>query len=179
MDQGGNYWTLFTPGIWKVLHAVLQIPRTPHHEAHRSSLRSLGRRGDGWAGLSAESPNRVVKALLDTNILIDFLRGVPAARDELNRYEDKAISIVTWMEVMAGAPILAERATRDFLDGFALIELNETVAERAVTLRRKHRLKLPDAIVWASARVQAMLLVTRDTKGFPTDDPGVRMPYRI
>ena len=120
-----------------------------------------------------------MKALLDTNILIDFLRGVPAARDELNRYEDKAISIVTWMEVMAGAPILAERATRDFLDGFALIELNETVAERAVTLRRKHRLKMPDAIVWASAQVQAMLLVTRDTKGFPTDDPGVRMPYRI
>ena len=24
MDQGGNYWTLFTPRIWKVLHAVLQ-----------------------------------------------------------------------------------------------------------------------------------------------------------
>ncbi len=24
MDQGGNYWTLFIPGIWKVLHAVLQ-----------------------------------------------------------------------------------------------------------------------------------------------------------
>ncbi len=22
MNQGGNYWTLFTPGIWKVLHAV-------------------------------------------------------------------------------------------------------------------------------------------------------------
>ena len=27
MDQGGNYWTLFTPGIWKVLHAVLQRKR--------------------------------------------------------------------------------------------------------------------------------------------------------
>jgi len=25
MTQGGNYWTLFTPGIWKVLHAVLQL----------------------------------------------------------------------------------------------------------------------------------------------------------
>ena len=23
-DQGGNYWTLFTPRIWKVLHAILQ-----------------------------------------------------------------------------------------------------------------------------------------------------------
>ena len=28
MSQGGNYWTLFTPGIWKVLHAVLQIKLT-------------------------------------------------------------------------------------------------------------------------------------------------------
>jgi hypothetical protein len=25
MNQGGNYWTLFAPGIWKVLHAVFQI----------------------------------------------------------------------------------------------------------------------------------------------------------
>ena len=121
----------------------------------------------------------MVKALFDTNILIDFLRGVPAARDELNRYPDKAISIVTWMEVMAGAPELTEPGTRGFLGGFALVDLDEPVAERAVTLRRQHRLKLPDAIVWASAQVRAMLLVTRDTKGFPADDPGVRMPYRI
>jgi len=121
----------------------------------------------------------VVKALLDTNILIDFLRGLPAARDEMNRFQDKAISIVTWMEVMAGAPPAAEHGTREFLDGFALVDLDQKVAERAVTLQREHQFKLPDAIVWASAQVQAMLLVTRDTRGFPADDPGVRMPYRV
>jgi predicted nucleic acid-binding protein len=121
----------------------------------------------------------VVKALLDTNILIDYLRGIPAARDELNLYTDKAISIITWMEVMIGAPASMERATRDFLDGFTLIELDQAVATRAVTLRQAHRLELPDAIVWASAQVHAMLLVTRDVKGFPAGDPGVRMPYRI
>jgi predicted nucleic acid-binding protein len=76
-------------------------------------------------------------------------------------------------------PSLVALATRDFLDSFELIELNEKVAERAVRLRQQHRLKLPDAIVWASAQVHAMLLVTRDTKGFPADDPGVRVPYRI
>ncbi len=27
MNQGGNFWTLFTPGIWKLLHAVLQAYR--------------------------------------------------------------------------------------------------------------------------------------------------------
>jgi len=121
----------------------------------------------------------VVKALFDTNILIDFLRGVPAAREEINRYQDRAISVVTWMEVMVGVPAAAERGTRDFLDRFVLIGLDEAVAERAVALRRQHRLKLPDAIVWASAQVQAMLLVTRDTNGFPADDPGVRIPYRV
>lgn len=121
----------------------------------------------------------MVRALFDTNILIDFLRGVQAAREELARYDDKAISVVTWMEVIAGAPAEAERRTRMFLDGFGLVGLDAPVAERAVALRRQHRLKLPDAIVWASAQVRAMLLVTRDTKGFPADDPGVRMPYRF
>jgi hypothetical protein len=28
-DQGGNYWTLFTPGIWKDLHAVLHAWHPP------------------------------------------------------------------------------------------------------------------------------------------------------
>lgn len=121
----------------------------------------------------------MVKALLDTNILIDFLRGIQAARDELNRYQDKAISIVTWMEVMVGAPSASEQGTRSFLSGFQLVELDAAIAARAVVLRRDYRLKLPDAIVWASAQVTAMLLVTRDTKGFPADDPGVRIPYLL
>ena len=31
MNQGGNYWTLFTPGIWKVLHAVFHTcPTDPN-----------------------------------------------------------------------------------------------------------------------------------------------------
>ncbi len=72
----------------------------------------------------------------------------------------------------------AVHSTRDFLNGFVLIELDQRVAERAVTLRREHRLKLSNAIVWASAQVHAMLLVTRDTKGFRPDGPGFRMPHR-
>ncbi len=120
-----------------------------------------------------------MKALLDTNILIDYLNGIPAAREELALYEEMAISIITWMEVMAGAPPLAARATREFLDRFALMAINERVAERAVPLRQQFRLKPPDAIIWATAQVHAMLLVTRDTKIFPADNPGVRMPYTV
>jgi predicted nucleic acid-binding protein len=82
------------------------------------------------------------------------------------------------MEVMVGAPAAADPGTRDFLSGFERVDVDAAVAARAVRLRREHRLKLPDAIVWASAQVREMLVVTRDAKGFPEDDPGVRIPYR-
>jgi predicted nucleic acid-binding protein len=121
----------------------------------------------------------MVKALFDTNILIDFLRGIPEARTELARYEERAISIVTWMEIMEGAPPGAESTTRDFLGAFELVELDAAVAARAVVVRRERRLKLPDAIIWASAKARCMLLVTRDAKAFPRDDPGIRVPYQI
>jgi predicted nucleic acid-binding protein len=121
----------------------------------------------------------MVKALFDTNILVDYLRGLPQARDELALYEDKAISVITWMEVLIRTPPAVADRTRLYLDGFRLIEIDRTVTERAVTVRQAHRMKLPDAIVWASAQVTDRLLVTRDTKDFPSNDPGVRMPYRM
>jgi len=119
----------------------------------------------------------MVKALFDTNILIDYLRGLRPAREELGRYEQLAISVISWMEVSIGATPATERGTRDFLDGFTRIAVDDRVAERAVLLRRAHRVKLPDAIVWASAQVHSMLLVTRDMKSFPAHEPGVRHPY--
>ena len=120
-----------------------------------------------------------MKALFDTNILIDYLNAEPQAREEIERYTDKAISIVTWMEVMVGAVPAVEPATRAFLGGFELMGVDEKVAERAVRLRRNRRIRLPDAVIWATAQVNAMLLVTRNTKDFPVNDPGIRSPYRL
>jgi predicted nucleic acid-binding protein len=121
----------------------------------------------------------MVKALFDTNILIDYLNAVPQARAELERYAEKAISIVTWMEVMIGAEDALKAATLNFLEGFEPIALDNEVARSAVKLRREHRMKLPDAIIWASAQVHAMLFVTRNTKDFPAGDPAVRVPYQL
>ena len=120
-----------------------------------------------------------MKALFDTNILIDYLGGADPAREELKRYDDPAISIVTWMEVMVGTTPSTADATKAFLTGFRIIPLDDGVTAEAVDLRKRHRMKLPDAIVWASARVENRLLVTRNEKDFPVSDPGVRAPYRL
>ncbi len=120
-----------------------------------------------------------MRALFDTNILVDFLNNVPQARVELEAYAEKAISIVTWMEVLVGANAAAEPTTRRFLGGFDIIELDEDIAERAISFRRERRAKLPDAVIWATAQAHSLLLVTRNEKDFPADMRGVRVPYRL
>jgi predicted nucleic acid-binding protein len=121
----------------------------------------------------------MVKALFDTNILIDYLNGVGEARKELARYSHSSISVITWMEVLAGAKPDVTNATRAFLESFELIAIDQAVAERAVSLRQHHHIRLPDAIIWASAETGGMLLVTRNTRDFPSDMPGVRIPYAL
>jgi len=51
-----------------------------------------------------------MKALFDTNILIDYLNGIGVARSELALYEQPMISSITWMEVMVGASGADEEA---------------------------------------------------------------------
>lgn len=119
-----------------------------------------------------------MKALFDSNILIDYLNGVNAARTELKKYSNKAISIISWMEVMIGVESEEEEGVvRPFLETFLVQPLTQEIAERSVKLRRRDRLKLPDAIIKASAEELGILFVTRNAKDFSKRDPAVRIPY--
>jgi predicted nucleic acid-binding protein len=120
-----------------------------------------------------------LNALIDSNILLDFLDGYPGAAREIARYRECCISIISWMEVLTGARSQAdEDLRRGFLAHFRLVPLTPPVAEEAVKLRREYRLRLPDAIIWASALSEKCLLVSRNTKDFPADQASVRFPYR-
>lgn len=130
---------------------------------------------------SQETVPELMRAVIDSDVLVDYLQGLSEAAQELARHEELCISLVSWMEVMVGVstdPVEAE-ACRQFLDSFRVLPVTMAVAERAVRLRRMHRLKLPDAIIWASAQEVGGLLVTRNTRDFPTDEPGVRFPYEV
>jgi len=121
----------------------------------------------------------MVAALVDTNILIDYLNGIDKAQEELSRYADKSISIITWMEVIVGTSNKEIDAVKEWLLEFHIQTIDSKVAERAVTLRREKRIRLPDAIIWATAQVNARLLVSRNTKDFPEGEAGIRVPYKL
>ncbi len=67
---------------------------------------------------------------------------------------------------------------RAWLAQFTIIEVDAAVAERAVELRRTHRLRLPVLLIWASAQVHGLILVSRNTRDFPPKEPGIHVPYR-
>jgi predicted nucleic acid-binding protein len=120
-----------------------------------------------------------VNAVFDTNIIIDALNGIPKADAEYGRYEHVFISRITWMEVLVGAQE-DDTLLRDFMEThFEIVALDLAVAETAIQLRRSHHLRLPDAIIWATAQTQEAVLVTRNTKDFNPKWEGIRIPYKI
>jgi predicted nucleic acid-binding protein len=121
-----------------------------------------------------------VKAVFDTNILIDYLNGIEAAKTELARYSVRQISIITFIEVMVGSHNEAEEyALQGFLSSFEVLELTAKVANEAISIRKETRLKIPDSIVYATARIQGCILVSRNTKELKRDWPDIRVPYEI
>jgi predicted nucleic acid-binding protein len=121
----------------------------------------------------------IMQALFDTNILIDYLIGHNQARLEIEQYENPQISIITKMEVLIGTTEDNEDIIREFLDNFTVIPLNEEIAEIAIEIRKKNKIKLPDAIIWASAKFRNSLLVTRNTKDFSVYSSDIKIPYNI
>lgn len=118
--------------------------------------------------------------LLHSNILIDYLNGIDAAAEVIGSAEATRISRVSWIEVLVGSehPDQA-RKLRSWLTRFDVVEIDEAVAERAIALRKEHRLRLPDALIWASAQQSGLILVTRNTRDFPPDHPGIYVPYQV
>lgn len=116
--------------------------------------------------------------VFDSNIVIDLLEGREEARSWVYSDLHRAVSIVTWMEVLAGCRTATEETVaRQILAGFRLIEIGPEVAELAVTIRRERRIKLADSIILATARYVGTQLVTRNTRDFPEDDPEILVPY--
>ena len=105
--------------------------------------------------------------LFDTNILIDHLNGISQATKEIQASSDPAVSVITWIEVMTGAANQAQEAIlRAFLTNFECLPVTNAVAARAAENRRGRRIKLPDAIILATAEAAGRQLVTRNVRIF-------------
>ena len=116
--------------------------------------------------------------MFDSNVLIRFLSEKERSiLDDLLAGSDKpSISRVTWIEVLTGSRRDDDGLLRSFLSGFSIHEITPEIAERAAQLRRTTRLKLPDAIIYATALETGRTLVTLNTRDFPPGTESVFTP---
>lgn len=102
-----------------------------------------------------------LKLVLDTNAVLYLLGGRLAEPLPEGRY---FASVITEMELLSYPSLDAaeEERVREFLTEIALIELTQEVKEAAIRIRRQHALKLPDAIISATALTLEAELATSD-----------------
>ena len=90
------------------------------------------------------------------------------------------ISRMAWIEVLSKGNDEVVRDAVLFLSRFGLDEIDDEISHRAAALRRERpRLKSPDAIILATAQIRGRVLITRNTKDFPAEMPGIRVPYTL
>ena len=130
-------------------------------------------------------------ALFDSNILIDALNGVSQAITEICYYEDAAISAVAWIEVVS-KPMAATawsklspatmQMVRDFLEDFSVLHTDDAIMAEAARIRASSfinppKIRLPDALILATANVTGRLLITCNRKDFRGEN--IRFPYEL
>ncbi|MFM5953039.1 MAG: type II toxin-antitoxin system VapC family toxin [Novosphingobium sp.] len=113
----------------------------------------------------------------DSNIVIDWLNDSQAATNELERYPRHRISRIVWTEVLAGEPLESRDKVQRLIAPFEVVELDARIAMAAADIRYRMRIKLLDAYIFATAQVNGSILVTRNTKDFSAQMPGIRVPY--
>jgi hypothetical protein len=121
----------------------------------------------------------VSEAFFDTNILVDWLSDRPAAAAELKLYSRYRISRIVWAEVLAGEPSATRETVLRLIDPFEVVEVDAAVAARAADVRHSNRMKLMDALIYATAQMYGAVLVTRNTRDFPATMAGIRNPYHL
>jgi predicted nucleic acid-binding protein len=110
------------------------------------------------------------KFLLDTNILIGLENGTEAALTLVEKSgvspNNSAVSQISRIELLSFHALTADQEQRltAMLSAVSIIPLDAAVEREAIALRRKHRLKLPDAIIAGSARAHGLTLLTLDEK---------------
>lgn len=138
-------------------------------------------------------------AVLDSNILMDMLNGVPEALVEISYYSESYISSITWSEVLVGCmmgdqanpptaanPVGQVALFQTVLAGAKInvVQTDPVIMLKAAQIRAaglaetpKRKIKLTDAIIGATAQALGLMVVTRNPRDFGAN--AVRIPYQI
>ena len=106
--------------------------------------------------------------LLDSNVIIDLSSKKLPSKSVIRLSEivdeTPTISVITKIELFS-LPIVSVDIV-EFARQAQVISLDDGIVEKTIDLRKKYRLKLPDAVIAATALRYNLTLITHDVRGF-------------
>jgi hypothetical protein len=101
--------------------------------------------------------------LLDTNILLYFLGGRLLKPLPSGLY---FVSVITEIELLSYPSITSDEKAKiiDFLNKISVVSIDSNIKNLTIELRKNYRLRLPDAIISATAQSLNAILITNDLK---------------
>ena len=107
--------------------------------------------------------------LIDSNAIIDFFKEtLPESGIKFLSNIDPIISIITFIEIFSN--VKADEKEIEELQNFCNIatiyNLNNEIAALTIELRKNYKIKLPDALIAATALHYNLILITRNTADF-------------
>ncbi len=121
-----------------------------------------------------------IRCLIDTNVLIDYLGGAASptlvANVETALGAGSVVSVITTMELLGwrGHSAQSRSDAESLLRGMGELGLARPVVEEVIRLRSQTAIKLPDAIIAASAMLENLSLMTGNASDF-TAIPGLTL----
>lgn len=109
-----------------------------------------------------------IKYLLDTNFILGLLKATPEVIDIISQHDvltsNCAYSAITRMELMGYLGISAEeeKLIKDRLSNFRYLPITSEIEDMAIAFRRTRKMKLPDAIIAATAKHHGLELLSLD-----------------
>ena len=109
--------------------------------------------------------------LIDSNVVIGYLDNKIHKKGMtfINALVDERpnISVITKIELLRfSAPVAAYKILTDFTDASVIYNLDNTVVDATIVICKQNRIKLPDAIIAATALVNGFVLLSRNIADF-------------
>jgi predicted nucleic acid-binding protein len=106
--------------------------------------------------------------LLDTNAIINLLKNEDVNFPVIDRAEVFFVSVITEIELLCYKDLAEEDETgiKELLNESCIINIDMKIKEEAIELKKKNTIKLPDAVICATAVVNNLTLVTDDERLF-------------